>query len=204
MNKAPDEPRLRLADCSTAHSQGAMAIPAGGRSLAAILACHALRDGELIILALKPSLWFILLTSLRFIGCVLFLALAAALVQAPTLERGWSIVPASMFLIFGRLTWATLQWMGRIYVLTDQRILRVQGVLRMDVFDCPLRKIARADLMAGNRERLFRLGSIFITPIDTALPLAQWQMVARPAEVYARVVDEIERSRQAGNMFAAA
>jgi hypothetical protein len=96
--------------------------------------------------------------------------------------------------------------MGRMYVLTDQRILRVQGVFQLDVFDCPLRKVARIDLVHSTRERIFRLGTIVISPSDHALPIAQWQTVARPQQVYARIMDAIDRNRRVGGtgVFAAA
>ena len=46
-------------------------------------------------------------------------------------------------IIGARLLWATLQWMGRLYILTDLRILCVWGVFNIELFDCPLRKVAR-------------------------------------------------------------
>src|SRR5438309_1694149 len=47
---------------------GAAEVTPVSTSLAILLARHLLRDGELVILILKPSLWFILLTSMRFIA----------------------------------------------------------------------------------------------------------------------------------------
>ncbi len=35
-----------------------------------MLARHILRDGEVVLLVTKPSLWFILLSSLRFMAIV--------------------------------------------------------------------------------------------------------------------------------------
>src|SRR3954470_7718138 len=46
-------------------------------SLAVLLTRHILRDGELVILLLKPSIWFILLSSLRFAAAVLILLCVA-------------------------------------------------------------------------------------------------------------------------------
>ena len=39
--------------------------------------------------------------------------------------------------------WALLQWTNRLYVLTDLRIVSITGVFNAQIFDCPLRKIAR-------------------------------------------------------------
>ena len=203
----PDHPpRTDLKDCCPTQSDGLLAItPEAGSTLATLLSTHALRDGEIIWLALKPSVWFILLSSLRFIAAVLIAACAAALLDWRADGFRFPLIEATLFLIFGRLTWATLQWMGRLYVLTDQRILRVQGVFQLDVFDCPLRKVARADLFRSTRERVFRLGTIVITPSDVSFPIAQWQMVSRPRQVLARIADAIDRQHHTGgNVIAAA
>ena len=202
----PDQPpRTELKDCCPTQSDGLLAItPEAGSTLATLLSNHALRDGEIIWLALKPSVWFILLSSLRFIAAVLIAACAVALWDWRADGFRFPLIEATLFLIFGRLTWATLQWMGRLYVLTDQRILRVQGVFQLDVFDCPLRQVARADLFRSTRERVFRLGTIVITPSDVSFPIAQWQMVARPRQVLARIADAIDRQHHTGSAVIAA
>src|SRR5437868_6844020 len=61
---------------AVAHSEGgAAAAPAATNPVTALMAGQVLRDGELILLLLRPSRWFILLTSLRF-GAVVALAMA--------------------------------------------------------------------------------------------------------------------------------
>src|SRR5690242_13114767 len=96
-------------------------------SLATLLTRHLLRDGELVILILKPSIWFIPLSSLKFIALVLVGMLALRLfgdhVPHPVVY-----FEAGVFLIAGRLMVAILQWTGRLYVLTDLRIARISGV----------------------------------------------------------------------------
>src|SRR3954468_6251319 len=66
--------RLRT---SLAHSEGgAAAAPVATNPVSALMAGQVLRDGELILLLLRPSRWFILLTGLRFLAVVaLFMAL---------------------------------------------------------------------------------------------------------------------------------
>ena len=52
-------------------SEGAATVaPPTATSMATLLSRHVLRDGELVVLLLKPSAWFILLSSLRFIAIV--------------------------------------------------------------------------------------------------------------------------------------
>jgi len=203
LHREPDAPDSACAHSST--SSAALTRPWGNAVLATLLARHALRDGEIIHLAIKPSLWFVLLSSLRFIAATLICTIAVAMIDSRFDEHHSYYWEAAAFVAFGRLTWAALNWMSKLYVLTDQRIIRIEGVFSLNVFDCPLRKVARVDIVRSTRERIFRLGSMHISPLDQSQPPAQWQMVARPNEVQARIVDAIERHRNStGNMFAAA
>jgi hypothetical protein len=77
---------------SLASEGAAAAAPPFSPSLATLLATHILRDGELVLLILKPSFWFVLLSSLRFIAIVLILAMAAKVFDAQ-LARPQSHLP---------------------------------------------------------------------------------------------------------------
>ena len=92
--------------------------------------------------------------------------------------------------------WAVLQWMGRLYVLTDLRILRL------------CRRVQRRNLRLrppqGRRHphhphlprKALRLGSIEIIPADdTCLP-GGGETVKRPVEVDQKVQATIERAKQ--------
>ena len=164
-------------------------------ALAVLLAGHVIRDGEVVQLVLKPSVWFVLLTSLKFMAVMAILAISAKLVLPQ--HAAWYYVEAAAFLAVGRLMWATLQWVNRLYILTDMRVLRLSGVLAVEVFDCPLRRMSGTRVTRTFRERLLRLGSIEIQPADDQRPPGVWQTVARPAEVNA-VIQEAARKAQSG------
>jgi hypothetical protein len=157
-----------------------------------LLTRHLLRDGELILLVVKPSIWFILLSSLRFIAITLILAIAAKLST-----RGYThlYAEATVLCIAGRLFWATLNWIGQLYILTDQRVLRVSGMLNLEIYDCPLRKIARTRILRTFREKLLRLGTIEIIPQEEERPCGLWQMIAKPAEINQKLNDTIRRAK---------
>jgi hypothetical protein len=176
----------------------AAAVPATvPPSLAALLTSHILNDGELVLLILKPSLWYIALSSLRFIAASLIAVIAGVLWGAELAsKRLW--IDAGVFLIAGRLMWATLSWMGRVYVLTDVRILRLRGVFAVDVYDCPLRKIARVRLLYTTKDRLVGVGSMEIIPSDEEYDTALWGSLARPVEVQEAVVAAINRAKHSG------
>jgi hypothetical protein len=102
-------------------------------------------------------------------------------------------------IIGARLLWATLQWMGRLYILTDLRILCVWGVFNIELFDCPLRKVARTRMVRGITEQIVAVGSIEIIPQDESLPFGIWQTVGRPQQVHEQILATISRAKQGGS-----
>lgn len=183
------------------NAEGAAAAPAPATttSLASVLSRHIIRDGEIVILLLKPSVWFITLSSLRFAAIVLLLMGARGVFEE---YLHWlnklAMIEAGIFLILGRLTWATLQWTSRLYVLTDMRIVSISGVLNAQVFECPLRKVARTRVIYSSRERITRLGSIEIIPMAEDAPAFLWQTIARPRLVHEQIVASINKAKQGG------
>ena len=183
--------------CASEGAATAAARPASSTSLATLLASHILRDGEIVLLILKPSIWFILLSSLRFIAVALIVTIAAKVFnQHAGPYRGYAELGTSV--IVGRLMWATLVWMGRLYILTDMRILSISGVFNVEVFDCPLRKVARTRLIRGFEDRIVGVGSIEIIPQDESYPIGLWQTVARPKLVREQIIATIKRAKQGG------
>jgi hypothetical protein len=174
---------------------GSAAAPAVSAS-AALLVGHVLSDGEIVQMLLRPSRWFILLTSLWSVAVVVILVTLAIIFSDKIRYAPNRALEAGIFVIAGRLMWATLQWMGRLYILTDMRIVRLSGIFHVEVFDCPLRKVARALLDATVKERLVRIGSIVIVPVDEQLPLGVWQMVSRPRHVHEKVLATIARAKK--------
>lgn len=162
----------------------------------ALLAGHVLREGELVLLILRPSRWFILLTSLRFLAGIVVLAGLLRFFDDGSRYQGLRYMEAAMLLGACRIMWAILQWMGRLYILTDMRIIRLAGVFNIEIFDCSLRKIARTYLDRTVKERLARVGSIVIVPQEEELPICSWHMVAHPRAVLEKIRSTIARAKQ--------
>jgi hypothetical protein len=181
-------------------ADGTAAVMPANASLARVLASHILRDGEIVLLVLRPSLWFILLSSLRFVSAAVVLILLVH--WRSVAEHGMvrSLIELGVSAISARLMWATLQWMSRLYVLTDMRILAVAGVFRAEIFDCPLRKVARTRLTRTLPEKITGVGSIEIIPQDDSLPFGQWQTIAQPVMIHEQIMATISRSKQGGNL----
>jgi hypothetical protein len=168
--------------------------------LGQILAGHILRDGELVLLILRPSRWFILLTSLSFLAVTGILMALAVIYDDHLRHLSRQYLQIGLFLMMGRLMWATLQWMGRLYVLTDMRIVTIKGVFTLEVFDCPLRKVARTLLERTFKEQLCRVGSIVVVPQDEHMPFGAWHMVSNPRRVHDFIKATIARAKQGGAM----
>lgn len=179
-------------------SEGATAAPVvpAPSSLASLLAGHVLRDGEVIILILKPSLWYVVLNALRFIAAVLIALIAIEL----WMPHPRAYLEAGASLMAMRIVWAMLKWMSRLYVLTDQRVLRLGGVFNVEILDCPLRRVSRTRLFGTFRERLLRLGSIEIIPMDESRLCGIWQTIRRPREVHEQIVEAIRRAKQGNGL----
>ena len=94
-----------------------------------------------------------------------------------------------------RLFWQFLEWLSRVYVLTDRRVIRVKGVIRVQVFEAPVQQVQHTNTTFSLRERLFGLGSIHIATAGTGVTEASWVMLANPLEVHQKLVQALNRYR---------
>lgn len=166
--------------------------------IAAMLPPQLLQPSEIIILLLKPSPLFIILSCAGFLIGVLAVASIGLLLinagHAIGIDRR-ELITAAVAVCFLRLCWQFLEWLSRVYVLTDLRVIRVQGVLRVQVFETPLKRVQHTHTLFSIRERLFNLGTIGFATAGTGHVEAAWQMVARPLEVHRIVVQTLNRYR---------
>ena len=117
---------------------------------------------------------------------------------AELLGKQFCVISPILFglvLIGLRVGWQFLEWLSRVYVLTDARVLRVMGVLRVQVFEAPLKQIQHTDTVFSLRERFLGLGSIAFSTAGTGSIDAVWRMVAQPLDVHQRVVHALNRYR---------
>ena len=193
---APSAPPLVVHASETG---AAAVVGPQGSSLAALLTSHVLRDGEVVLMALKPSLWFMVFQSIPFAAAVLLAYLATKVFHDSLPFRHTFIYwETATFLLAGRVMMAVLQWMARWYLLTDQRVIRLSGVFSPRVFSCPLRQVATTQVTYSLKERVCRLGSIEIQPGGEAgegPEPAAWQTLVRPVEVHEQLVAAIRRAK---------
>lgn len=165
---------------------------------AAMLPAELLQPGEIIILLLKPSPWFIVLVPMKMlIGIALGTGVLAALQgMAPIGFSQQQIVVLGFALGGVRVFWQFLEWLSRVYVLTDQRVIRVMGVLRISIFETPLQRIQHTEIVVSVRERLLGLGSIAFATSGTGGYEAYWLMIQKPLEVHQKIVQTLNRYRR--------
>ncbi len=167
--------------------------PAGeaiARSAAAGLVPEAVvRGDEVIILAVRPSIWFIPLRAVP--GIAMAVVIVAGLWGYEKYTGGIPYAVAAVVFTAGFL-WggmyiaiAALRWISRLYVLTDRRLLTMQGGWKPDVFECPLVRISDVVVVHYGAERLLGTGSLAFTVEDNPY--------ARPDWIHLRSADEIAR-----------
>jgi len=152
---------------------------------------QVLQEGEAIIFALRPSGWFMVLISMPVLGLSVMLAAAVFLTEnvleitLPSQTFYLSLIVASC----ARLLVAGFQWMARLYILTNRRVIRIRGTLKMDLFDCPLKQISGTTLTTTTGEKLLSLSSLYFNTPRRDVPECGWINLSRPGEVK-KIVDE--------------
>ena len=163
-------------------------------------ASEVLQDGELIVLMLRPSGWFVLLVSWPVIAVTgaialgLILAVRGLDVMVPGPRLAY-LIPGLMVIALLRIYLACFQWLRRIYILTNRRIIRIRGYFRTEVFECPLTAVSQTVLRANAGERIFGVGSLLFEIPDQPPDAGAWIHIPRPVEVEEIVAQAIRHAK---------
>ena len=172
-----------------------------GLATEAIVPTHLLDGGEVVHFAIKPSPWFVLLVSLRWVVVAAFIACIAGTDVVTAAYRPYAFKVA-IALAGARLVWATLEWVSRLYVLTNRRVMSIRGVFSIEMFECALNRIQNTYLTLAAVERIVRVGTV---SFQTAAAgggtggTGAWQIIAKPLEVHEKLRDAINRAQNRGN-----
>jgi len=183
-------------------TMAATAQPSSAQAAGApvVIPARLIQEGEEVVLALKPSGLFVLLASAPFILAVAIVAAGGYTIDTlgvAQLRLQWLAMGCVAAVVI-RLLVGLLQWLSRVYVLTNRRVIRVKGVLRIHIFECPLSRIQNTVLSLSVSERLFGLGTIAFATAGTGRMEAGWVMISRPIEVHEIVVEYIRRAQGSG------
>lgn len=163
-----------------------------------MLPTDLLQGGEIIILILKPSAWYILLGALGHYTAIIGVTAAAWAAAGRGLLGNvdrQEVVLTGMMMLLLRGLWQFVLWLSRIYVLTDRRVIRRRGVFTVLTFEATLAQVQHTEVSRLIRERLFGVGTISFSTAGTGVPEAFWEMVNQPHAVHRRVVEAIKRYR---------
>jgi len=165
---------------------------------ASAMAVGRLADGEAIILVVRPSGWLILLMSWPLLaGVAAVVAVSFAAKHYLACDVGSRMVLLICLAVGAmRLTIAISQWQGRMYILTDRRVMRIKGVFHEECYQCPLKKIRRVHLSATLPERIVSVASLMFERVDDKpVPDAHWVCLGNPREVLQAVEDALDRAK---------
>lgn len=149
--------------------------------------------GEIVLLAIKPSLWKPLMDSASWLVTSCLLAVAIGLLNAriPGLSIATTI-QAVLLVGLTRLGIALVRWAPTWHVLTNRRVIDVHGVRTPRVSAALLLSIRNTYCSASTAERVLRVGTItFVTDLPDAPP-RHWVSIASPQEVHAKIRRAIE------------
>lgn len=165
---------------------------------AAMIPPELIEGGEIIVMLIKPSLWFVILSQLRLLaGWLILTALAYGLdAWLGSSLRRREIVIVGFVAIGLTLLWGFFEWLSRTYILTDRRVIALSGVFRVQIIEAALERVQHTRLVVSLRERSFGLGTLAIATAGTASDEIYWHMVAQPLEVHQQLINVLRRYRR--------
>ena len=183
--------RIAFSPCATS----APAVAPEATSTWFALPPEVVGGGEIVLLAIRPSLWRPFFAAAPWLGGCFILGLVMGLLEVagPGLSR---IATLQLILLIaaGRLGLAFMQWTLTWYVLTNRRILDVQGVWSPRIWSCHLVEIRNTYLNASTVEKVPGLGTITFATEHADEPPRRWCCVVDAKEVHARIRRAIENA----------
>lgn len=151
--------------------------------------------GEIVLLAIRPSMWRPLFHAAPWLAVCCVVAGSLMWIGRPVPGLSPAATAQLVLLVgFARLMLAAVRWASMWYVLTNRRILDVRGVREPRIWSCLLVQTRHTSVNASVAERLAGVGTItFVTDIPDQPP-RDWQSIAKPREVHARIRRAIENA----------
>lgn len=146
-------------------------------------------QGEQTLLETRPtrliSFKFYVATFLSWILAVVFLGGFIDRIPAITIPfLGWSsnLLLALLFALLGLVSLATaeLKRASTHYIITDNKIIRRDGILNKRTMMVPYTQLEKVDLNQSLLQRILRIGTLNIDTGDDSITI---DMVPRPAQV---------------------
>ncbi len=151
--------------------------------------------GEIVILAIKPSMWRPAIEAAPWLAVVTIGALLIAALRTPL--PGLSPTSSAQLILlvgFARLGLAIARWIPTWHVLTNRRIIDIHGVRAPVIISCPLVEIRNTYVRSGAMDKLLRVGTIIFVRRDEYDPPRIWPSIPKPEEVHVEIRRAIEHA----------
>ncbi len=156
---------------------------------------EVLDGGEIVLLAIKPSMWRPVFDAAPWLVTCCLLVVMLTWLGSPF--SGWTLpatTQAILLVALARLAVGVVRWVPRWYVLTNRRIIDVRGIRSPRISSCPLLDIRTTHMEQSPLEGFTQLGTIvFVTDHEDQVSHI-WQSVKDPRDVHARIRRAIENS----------
>ncbi len=151
--------------------------------------------GEIVVLAIKPSLWRAVFDSAAWLvtSAVLAVALTTLGVSLPGLTL---TATAQLVLLAGlaRLGFALVRWTTTWHVLTNRRIIDIHGVRAPHITACLLVRVRNTYVHVSAAEKMTALGTITFVTDEPDHPPHIWRSIAHADDVHAKIRRAIENA----------
>lgn len=162
-----------------------------------VVLAGVLEEGEIVILATRPSIWFILLKRLGSFAAAVVFSIAAIMLDALDLLNisAPAIIAGVLAALALTMLWFMIDRATRLYLLTDRRVLRVSGVFRQTVIEAPLRHVQSVTLYRSLRERIFGIGTVVFSTAAAGGIAGEfsWFMSPAPLDAIKTIRDTLGR-----------
>ncbi|MCA1840580.1 MAG: PH domain-containing protein [Actinomycetota bacterium] len=129
------------------------------------------------VVALKPvAIWLATLVGASALG---FLVSPRTSDSIADVIAGWAVILVTVYLIAKLMQW----WVAR-YVITDQRVIFMEGILNVKVAAIPLQKITDTTFTKTILGRLFGFGDLMLDSPGEHGGLSMLTDLPRPDQIY--------------------
>jgi hypothetical protein len=157
--------------------------------------------GEVILLAVKPSMWRPFFDSAPWLVTLSLLAVALTVWGTPL--PGLSLAASAQVVLLvalSRFAVAVVFWVPTWFVLTNRRVIDIRGVRSPRISALPLLEIRNTYVHVSLPERATGLGTITcVTEREEDSP-HHWRSVANPDQVHSEIRRAIEKAIDAQSL----
>lgn len=151
--------------------------------------------GEIVLLAIKPSLWRPVFDSAAWLAASAVLAVALTTLGLPL--PGLSLTTTAQLVLlvgFAGLGFALARWTATWHVLTNRRIIDIHGIRTPKIAACLLVHVRNTYLHVSALEKVTCLGTITFVTDEADHPPHVWRSITHSDEVHAKIRRAIENA----------